>query len=274
VVVRNPDQRVYFTKSKVVANYIGDIGWGLFAETDFAPGEPICWLKLGKTATSFILPWADSFGQYFERSFTVVPDFAWCSSSKHPLWYMNHSCRANSGFVNWGRPIRGSIPIIAYQHIARGQQITTDYSLMTASYDGSPDGKPWSMNPCLCRESNCRGAITGFNRLPFELQRQAILPNAEFQGRVLAHILMDMPALINILQRAAPLAYLQYLDVLHRQVTLSTHFFKAVHPRPLVAGASLHQTGPIAARRTLPPPANEPLTGHVSDSGVGASQPC
>jgi hypothetical protein len=259
VIARSPDQKLYFAKSKVVAKYIGEIGWGLFAETDFAPGDYICWLKLGKTATSRILPWADSFDRYFERSFTVVPDFAWCSSCEHPFWYINHSCRANSGFVNWGRPIHGGIPIIAYQHIAHGQQITTDYSLMTSSHDGSPDGKPWEMTPCLCGESNCRGTITDFNRLPFNLQRQAILPNAEFQGRVLAHMLMDMPALIKILQHASPLMYLQYLDVLHRQVTLSMQFFKAAHPGLLRAGANLYQTGLITMRKTQKSPVDTNL---------------
>jgi hypothetical protein len=274
VIARASDQKLLSTKSKVVAKYIGEIGWGLFAEAGFAPGDPICWLKMGKTVSSWLLPWADSFGQYFERSFTVVPDFAWCPSCEHPFWYINHSCQANSGFVNWGRPIHGSIPIIAYRRIVRGQQITMDYSLMTASYDGSPDGKPWSMTPCLCGESDCRGTITGFNRLPFDVQREAIRADAEFPGLVLAHILMDMPALVRILQQASPLAYLQYLDVLHRQVTLSMRFFKAAHPRLLLAGAGLYTTGSTPARKPHPSPADgELLTGYSSGSSIGLGQP-
>jgi hypothetical protein len=130
------------------------------------------------------------------------------------------------------------------------------------------------MTPCLCGENNCRGTITGFNRLPFDVQRAAIRPDAEFPGLVLAHILMDMPALVNILQQASPLTYLQYLDVLHRQVTLSMQFFKAAHPGLLLSGAGLYLTGSIPARKAQPSSVDgELLTGYSSDSNIGLGQP-
>src|SRR5579871_5779564 len=115
-----------FPGQQVSAHKAGQIGWGLFAETDFAPGDSIYWLELHDPPRSETIRWQDSFGECAERSFTVVPGFALCCSDEHPFWYSNHSCRANSGFVEWGRIRDDRLPIVAYEPIHKGQEITLD----------------------------------------------------------------------------------------------------------------------------------------------------
>jgi len=234
------DHKHHFPQHKVVAQYIGDIGWGLFAEKDFAPGDCLCWLSLGNTANSEIIPWDNSFGEYFDRSYTVTPGYAWCASPSHPFWYINHSCCANSGFVNWGRAVHGNIPVVAHQPIACGEQITLDYALFTASYDGDPSGGPWKMTPCLCHSEHCRGVITGFHRLPLDLQREAILPQGDLQGRVPAHMMMELPTLIRVLQQSSPGQYSAYLNVLQQQMALSKKFFTTARRKVQPVKSNLH----------------------------------
>lgn len=217
----DPDQQRFSSQQGVVAKYIGEIGWGLFAEIDFAPGDCICALNLDGFADCEIIPWENSFGEYFNRSFTVSPGYAWCASPTHPFWYINHSCAANSGFVNWGQTVHGQMSVVAYQPIARGQQITMDYAFFTASYDGDLNGGPWRMNGCLCHSEHCRGVIAGFHALPLDLQLEALLPQSEVRGRVPAHMVMEMPGLIRILRQVSPSLYTTYLDALSQQMALS-----------------------------------------------------
>lgn len=245
------EQKRHFIQGEVAAGYIGEIGWGLFAETDFAIGDCVCWLYLGQNAHSHIRPWHDSFGLYFDRSFTVAPDFAWCASPEHPFWYINHSCRANCGFVNWGRAEHGFIPIVAYQPIARGEQITLDYALFTCSYDGSPAGDPWGMSPCLCHEPNCRGVITAFDRLPPDLQLQAALPDNGLYGCVLAHMLPGMFSFLNSVRQASLIAYTNYLDVFQQQLALSARFHRETWQK-LPLATRFNRTDPAAGSLLLP----------------------
>jgi hypothetical protein len=185
-------------------------------------------LSLNGFADCEIIAWENSFGAYFDRSFTVVPGYAWCASPTHPFWYINHSCAANSGFVNWGQTIHGQMPVVAHQRIARGEQITMDYALFTASYDGDPAGGPWRMNSCLCHSDQCRGVITGFHALPLDLQLEAVMPQSELKGRVPAHMVMEMPGLIRILRQLSPGLYRSYLEALNEQLALSKALCRAL----------------------------------------------
>lgn len=210
-----------FADVEVSARQVGVIGWGLFAEVEFAPGDVICWLQMENDKRSEIVRWRESFAERADKSFTVVPDFAWRATAGHPFFYCNHSCTANSGFVNWGCIEASGIPIVAYRAIAPGEQITVDYSLFTPGYDGSPSGQPWSMSPCLCGTAKCRCTITDFDRLPLSLQLEAILPDSRIQGRVPAHLLLGMPILTATLRSVSPHAYKLYETALHQQLATS-----------------------------------------------------
>ncbi len=218
-----------FREKGVVARLTENTGWGLFADTDFEPGEFILRLSLDDTLTSNIIDWRDSFGEWYDRYFTIVPEYAFACTPDFPFWYLNHSCQANCGFVNWGRLEGRYMPMAAYRHIAAGEEIVADYSLFTTSYDGDIAGNPWIMEPCMCGQPNCRHKITGFDVMPLDLQLDAITPGNVVQGKVLAHILHENPALVDRLRRTSPSAYAQYLEVLQQQMALTAEIARRRH---------------------------------------------
>src|SRR5258706_1454249 len=207
------DQRS-FEHPEIAVKETQSTGWGLFANATYKPGDPIFWLSTEDTYASKIVKWEDSFGDCFDRGYTIVPDFGFCCTSESPFWNMNHSCNPNAGFVNWGRIENGLIPIVAYKRIAVGEQITADYATFTMSYDGTPDGGPWEMGPWLCGETDCLCVVTGFERLPLELQMKYILPASKPYGRVLAHIVHDLPRLEEILRQQSPKRFAEYQQAL------------------------------------------------------------
>jgi len=223
-------QERHFDNKRYVARQTGRTGWGIFAEADFEEGDPIFWLSLQDTNCSKIVKWLDSFGPCFDRGFTIVPDYGFCCTHDSPFWNMNHSCNPNAGFINWGRPENGMVPIAAHRHIAKGEQITADYATFTMSYDGTPEGGPWEMAPCLCGEANCRGIVTGFEALPHELQLPYFLATGAARGRVLAHIVHDLPALENELKQSAPDLYPEYKEALINIYNKSAEFQRIIGP--------------------------------------------
>ncbi len=213
-------------EENVLARFVGDIGWGLFAETDFEVGDSILWLDVLNDPRGKIEHWHNSFGDGFvDRSYTIVPGFGWGTNDAHPFWYINHSCSANCGFKDWGRIQESGVPIVAYRRIARGEQIMLNYGLFTTAYDGGPDGRTWTMNPCLCGMPDCKGFAVGFDRMPPELQMQELLPDGPVTGRALAHILPSVPAALSALRLAAPSLFQQYLDVLQEQLATSNALY-------------------------------------------------
>jgi SET domain len=220
----------YFENSDVIARETESTGWGLFATTACEPGDAIFWLSLVDTPFSTIVKWHDSFGECYDRGFTIVPDFAFCCISECPFWNMNHSCNPNAGFVNWSRIENNRIPIVAFRHIAVGEEVTADYATFAMSYDGTPEGDPWEMMPCLCGEANCRGTITGFEGLPLDLQLKYVLATGNTPGRVLAHIVHDLPHLETILQSKAPDEFRAYQRTLQQLQAKSTEFQGTLGP--------------------------------------------
>jgi hypothetical protein len=210
------DERHFWEKG-IVARLTSNTGWGLFADKDFAPGELIFSLDLDDSERANIVYLHESFGECYHRGITVVPGFVFCCTIQHPLWSVNHSCNANSGFINWGRIENHKMHFVAHRKIQRGEQITLDYSPCTARYDGTLDGGPWSMQPCLCGLAHCRQVITGYEALPANLQYEFIKSADGLHGRVLAHILNDLPDLVTELKHDHPLLYAQYHHVLQQQ---------------------------------------------------------
>lgn len=75
--------------------------------------------------------------------------------------YVNHSCEPNSGFGK-------ALALVALRDIARGEEITWDYS--TAIDEEDFDGFP-----CQCGASACRGVVASYRRLS-ERDRERLAP--------------------------------------------------------------------------------------------------
>jgi SET domain len=82
---------------------------------------------------------------------------------------INHSCNPNCGLTF----TRSGVHLIALRDIARGEELSWDYS--TTSLDHG-----WSMQ-CLCKAANCRGLVGDFRLVPettqWRYRRLGILPN-------------------------------------------------------------------------------------------------
>jgi hypothetical protein len=200
--------------NKIEVRQTTNTGFGLFATQDFAPGEVVMLLADHDTPTTKIMRWKESFASYFDRSYTIVPNFAFCSTPDHIFWNLNHSCNPNAGYVNWGRIENGHVPIVAHRVIKAGEEITADYAVFTTHDDGSADGIPWEMEGCGCGQPNCRGTIRGFEATPRDIQLENILATGNTQGRVLAHVVEYLPDLVEILRRESPTLYDSYLSTL------------------------------------------------------------
>jgi hypothetical protein len=222
MVFTDRDERRFMEKD-VIARETKYTGWGLFAKTQYAPGDTILWLNYEEDTRTCIVRWEESYGACIDRGFTLVPGFAFCCTAEHPFWHLNHSCNANSGVVNWGRMESRGLPIAAYRRIAPGEQITISYWGITTTYDGSVERDPFRMDPCLCEEPTCQGAITGFEALPIDIQNAWLMPGEGPQGRIIAHILRDTPSAVERL-RQYPRAYQNYLEALEQQDAISRVF--------------------------------------------------
>jgi len=75
---------------------------------------------------------------------------------REPGVYTNHSCDPNAGIVR-------DVLLIAMRDIEKGEEITFDYSMITA------DG--WTLE-CLCGSPSCRKIIGDYKDLPDELKRK------------------------------------------------------------------------------------------------------
>ncbi|MDO9371378.1 MAG: SET domain-containing protein-lysine N-methyltransferase [Gammaproteobacteria bacterium] len=75
--------------------------------------------------------------------------------------YVNHSCEPNAGFGK-------ALALVALRDIAKGEEITWDYS--TAIDEEDFDGFP-----CQCGASACRGVVASYRRLG-ESDRERLAP--------------------------------------------------------------------------------------------------
>lgn len=82
----------------------------------------------------------------------------------YKFWFTNHSCEPNCG-------IRGSITLVSLRDIAPEEEITFDYSMTDADFEGM-NCHPNIPMVCLCNSLSCRGVITGDDwRLTYIQQR-------------------------------------------------------------------------------------------------------
>jgi hypothetical protein len=75
---------------------------------------------------------------------------------REPGAYTNHSCGPNAG-------IRRDVLLVAMRDIKKDEEITFDYSMITA------DG--WTLE-CLCGSPSCRKIVGNYKDLPDELKRK------------------------------------------------------------------------------------------------------
>ena len=128
-----------------------DLGRGLFAEQDFAPGGEI--LRFRGPAISL----ADALAKGDEQSNPLQIGDTLYLDIEPPAVFANHSCEPNAGIVD-------DHVLVALRPILRGEQIQYDYS--TTMWEGI-----WTM-PCRCGSSRCRGVVRDFPELPAEVRAE------------------------------------------------------------------------------------------------------
>jgi hypothetical protein len=128
-----------------------DLGLGVFADKDIAPGEiifvfggPIIdFAETKRRGDRECMPIQIGPNKYID---TLAPGI-----------YVNHSCQPNAG-------IRNDRDLIALRNISKGEEIRFDYS--TTMQENS-----FRME-CRCGKSNCRKIVNDFSTIPAELQKQ------------------------------------------------------------------------------------------------------
>src|ERR1043166_8025649 len=130
-----------------------DLGRGLFAGRNYAPGDEILRFK------GPIIPLAEVQAKGKDQSNPIQVGNAEYIDIEPPGVFANHSCEPNAGITN-------NVDLIALQAIERGKEVRFDYS--TTMWEGS-----WTM-PCLCNSTQCRRIVRDFLELPIELQARYI----------------------------------------------------------------------------------------------------
>jgi len=80
--------------------------------------------------------------------------------------YINHSCEPNCRIDKRG----GKLYLIAIRNIEKSEELTFDYSTLTASDD------IWTMT-CNCGTKACRGVVKKYTTLPKDLRNEYIQKN-------------------------------------------------------------------------------------------------
>ncbi|MFA6269816.1 MAG: SET domain-containing protein-lysine N-methyltransferase [Candidatus Paceibacterota bacterium] len=132
--------------TKVTVSKSGIHGKGIFATRDIAKGEIVFIIKGPRmfkvnNGKKDALSHPDWVGFKMNNWVDPIP----------PYKYLNHSCNPNCG-------IKGKVEVVALKDIKKGDETTTDYSIIEAD-------QLWSMK-CACGEKNCRKIIKSIQFLP------------------------------------------------------------------------------------------------------------
>lgn len=122
-----------------------DVGFGVFANRDIAPGETI--LRFGGP----IIDFAETKRRGPKECMAVQIGFNRYLDTQPPGVFVNHSCDPNAG-------IRDDERLVAVREILRGEEIRFDYST-------TMEEQSFTME-CLCGSPECRGVVTDFSLLP------------------------------------------------------------------------------------------------------------
>ncbi len=130
---------------KVIISHSKIEGLGVFAVRDIQKGH-IAFILKGKLVGFYPKTRRDAI---MKPNIIGVAKNLWIDPYA-PAKYINHSCDPNLG-------MRGKVLFVALRDIARGEEVTFDYSISEDSL--------WEMK-CHCGAKNCRGIIRGIRHLP------------------------------------------------------------------------------------------------------------
>ena len=128
-----------------------NLGRGLFARKEFAPGDLILNLVGTRYDRMHSIHGTECGANLLQtgwRTYILLTP---------PAVYANHSCNPNAGIERNRR-------LVAIGPIAPEEEIRFDYSTTMAE-------NFWTM-PCRCGAPNCRGIVTDFTYLPLETQNR------------------------------------------------------------------------------------------------------
>lgn len=147
----------YWIHPSITAHRAKGKGRGYFADKPITKGE-ICLVASGRLVANTDL--TDPLYKEVYDEYCIQVDFGVhiCPlQTKKELvdgfFLTNHSCDPNCG-------IHGQISLIAMRDIKQDEEITFDYAMTDANYEGMESPPPVPMT-CLCGSRNCRKIITG-----------------------------------------------------------------------------------------------------------------
>ncbi len=151
--------------NKVVVRDSRISGKGLFAKQDIKKGEIVSdthgqLVPDEKLDYPPYLEWSEICFQV-KHGYHICPDPLTQEGMKE-MFFLNHSCDPNCG-------IKGSTSLIAMRNIKEGEELTFDYAMTDADYEGDSGSK---RKECLCGSSNCRKLITGEDWQDKKLQKR------------------------------------------------------------------------------------------------------
>lgn len=145
-------------------------GKGLFAVENILKNSPIIQIK-GEE-----INFSDSLELGSKESFCLQIGIDQYILPEEPFIFINHSCDPNSG-------INRTLKLIALRSIAKGEEITWDYSTSMLE-------RHWTMK-CQCGSPICRQLISDFDLLPKNVQSHYI--RREIVMQYIIHFLQLSP---------------------------------------------------------------------------------
>lgn len=163
---------------------------GVFASEHHEAGKALIEIDITNPLAGTILPNQDrdsdeccKYGIDFYREWqNSMIGTSWVPNEITTFIRLNSSCNANAAIGNYGLFDQGKFKIVALRDIQPGEQITFDYSPITAPNTRVSDIE--AEMTCLCGDTNCRGIICAFDKLAPELKIHFVQQRA-----VLAYIL-------------------------------------------------------------------------------------
>jgi hypothetical protein len=154
-------------------------GRGVFAEGDIRQGQLIH--RMGGRRVSLLrCVWEVATGAIRIDDPLSIGTYTYLVLDDFSILF-NHRCEANAGIAN-------EVDLVALTNIARGEEITFDYSMTVRR---SLFTALWKM-PCSCRSPSCRGEIGDVRSVPPQ-HLQRYLKAGALQDFILASLGIDRP---------------------------------------------------------------------------------
>lgn len=164
----NFNQGFSWVSSKVSIRHSSIQGQGIYALKKINKGETIV-IQSGQIVEDFKMDYPQ-YSEISEIAFQIENGFHICPvrvDGKYVadgVFSMNHSCDPNCG-------VQGQITFVAIRTINEGEEITFDYAMTDANYEGMLC-TPITPMRCACGAENCRKVITGDDWKMADLQKK------------------------------------------------------------------------------------------------------